>query len=396
MSAQNTAATDAATLLAPLRIGSVTIPNRLILAPMAGVTDQPFRILCRQLGAGLAVSEMISANPALQQTRKSLERNDHRGEPGPIAVQIAGAVPEQMAEAARRSVGGGAELIDINLGCPAKKVCKVAAGSALLRDEPLVARILEAVVRAVEVPVSLKARTGWSPQTRNLPRIADIALDSGISLLTVHGRTRACGYQGEAEVDTLASIRERWPLPLVANGDIDGLSKALRVLNQTGADAIMIGRAALGRPWLFGAMAARLRQISASEGSLGHAPPTSTSELSFAPPAAWIGAVLMEHLDRLYRFYGEPRGVLIARKHIGWYLRDLDSQADAIAEVERSRAALMAASTADQQQALLRRLFERMTATELDRALAASTTIDGEESLDERRKRACGARVSPF
>lgn len=396
MSAQNAAATDAAMLLNPLRIGSLTIPNRLILAPMAGVTDQPFRILCRQLGAGLAVSEMISANPALQDTRKSRERSDHSGEPNPVAVQIAGADPEQMAEAARRSVGRGAELIDVNLGCPAKKVCKVAAGSALLRDEPLVGRILEAVVHAVEVPVTLKTRTGWSPQTRNLRRIAAIALESGISLLTVHGRTRACGYQGEAEIDSLASIRDDWRLPLVANGDIDGLDKALHVLNQTGADAIMIGRAALGRPWIFGAMATQLRQLSAPERALGNAPPGSNNEVSLAPSAAWIGGVLMEHLDRLYRFYGESRGVLIARKHIGWYLRDLTSQADTNTEVECLRPALMVARTADQQQALLRTLFERMTETEIDPALAASITIDGEDSVDERRERACGAGVSPF
>ncbi len=383
-------AVNAARLLTPLQIGSVTIPNRLILAPMAGVTDQPFRLLCRQLGAGLAVSEMISANPALQQTRKSRERGDHRGEPGPVAVQIAGANPAQMAEAARRSVDRGAELIDINLGCPAKKVCKRAAGSALLRDEPLVARILEAVVDAVEVPVTLKTRTGWSPQTRNLARIAEIALESGISLLTVHGRTRACGYEGKAELESLASIRDRWPLPLVANGDIIGTDEALHVLNETGADAIMIGRAALGRPWIFSAMATQLRQLSIPQGSPGHPPQALTAEVPTTPTASWIAALLRQHLDQLYRFYGEARGVLIARKHIRWYLRDLDQSLHG-AEVERARDALMAAVAAEQQQALLRAFFERAAETTIDPALAASTTKDGEESQNERCERAGGA-----
>jgi tRNA-dihydrouridine synthase B len=383
-------AVNAARLLTPLQIGSVTIPNRLILAPMAGVTDQPFRLLCRQLGAGLAVSEMISANPALQQTRKSRERGDHRGEPGPVAVQIAGADPAQMAEAARRSVDRGAELIDINLGCPAKKVCKRAAGSALLRDEPLVARILEAVVDAVEVPVTLKTRTGWSPQTRNLARIAEIALESGISLLTVHGRTRACGYEGKAELESLASIRDRWPLPLVANGDIIGTDEALHVLNETGADAIMIGRAALGRPWIFSAMATQLRQLSIPQGSPGHPPQALTAEVPTTPTASWIAALLRQHLNQLYRFYGEARGVLIARKHIRWYLRDLDHSLHG-AEVERARDALMAAVAAEQQQALLRAFFERAAETTIDPALAASTTKDGEESQNERCERAGGA-----
>lgn len=393
MTALKTSAAYAARLLTPLQIGSVTIPNRLILAPMAGVTDQPFRLLCRRLGAGLAVSEMISANPALGATRKSRERGDHREELGPVAVQIAGADPAQMAEAARRSVNRGAQLIDINLGCPAKKVCKQAAGSALLRDEPLVGRILEAVVNAVEVPVTLKTRTGWSPQTRNLARIAEIALESGISLLTVHGRTRACGYQGKAELDSLASIRDRWPLALVANGDIDGADEALRVLNRTDADAIMIGRAALGRPWIFATMATRLRHLSISQGSPSQQPLASTSAVPIAPGARWIGNILREHLDRLYRFYGERRGVLIARKHIGWYLRDLDHPLPS-AEAACARAELMATSAAEQQQRLLHAFFERVADATTDPALAASTTRDGEESQNERCERACGAGIA--
>ena len=407
-------AAQAAKLLEPLRIGSVNLPNRLFLAPMAGVTDQPFRGLCRALGAGLAVSEMVSANPALRGTRKSRERSDHQGEPGPIAVQIVGADPQQMAEAARANVERGAELIDINLGCPARKVCKVAAGSALLRDEVLVGRILEAVVRAVEVPVTLKTRTGWSPQTRNLPRIAAIAEASGIRLLSVHGRTRACGYRGEAEFESLAGIRAQCSLPLVANGDIDGPAKALQVLNATGADAIMIGRAALGRPWIFGAMAATFRALagsdahrpnekpSASPGArtrdgpgerLGGTPSAPTRALPSTPSPAWIEAILSEHLDRLYRFYGEPRGVLIARKHIGWYLRALGSETGsgngagtgldasfgagagagfgAGVEVERSR--LMAATAAAEQQTLLREYFQHQADAAPERACAASS-----------------------
>jgi tRNA-dihydrouridine synthase B len=285
------------------------IDNRLILAPMAGITDRPFRSLCRRLGAGLAVSEMLSSNPALRDSRKSRERADHRGEPGPIAVQIAGSDPQWMAEAARINVAQGAALIDINLGCPAKKVCKAAAGSALLRDEALVGRILEAVVAAVPVPVTLKTRTGWSPQTRNLARIARIAHDAGIAMLTVHGRTRACGYRGRAEFDSLRALRLAPDLPadfpLVANGDIDSPEQAAHVLRETGADAVMIGRAAQGRPWLF-------REIAHYLATGRHLPP---------PRPDWLCATLLAHLDELYGFYGGARGVRIARKHIGWYLR---------------------------------------------------------------------------
>ena len=358
MPSLSASAANATKLLQPLQIGSVSIPNRLILAPMAGVTDRPFRSLCRQLGAGLAVSEMVAANPALRGTRKSRERLDHRGEPGPIAVQIAGSDPAQMAAAARYNVDCGAALIDINLGCPAKKVCKQAAGSALLRDEALVGRILEAVVRAVEVPVTLKTRTGWSPATRNLTRIAQIAEASGIALLAVHGRTRACGYTGEAELESLASIRDQCSrLPLVANGDIDGPTKAIEVLNRTGADAIMLGRAALGRPWIFGSIATALRGLALSERSVSGEPPTTIDEVPIAPSLAWIEAILVEHLDRLYAFYGERRGVLIARKHIGWYLRGLGGESDSDAKRPLLRKRLMATTAARAQLALLREHF---------------------------------------
>jgi tRNA-dihydrouridine synthase B len=358
MLAADFTAANATKLLQPLHIGSVTIENRLILAPMAGVTDQPFRLLCRRLGAGLAVSEMVSANPALRDTRKSRERRDHCGEPSPIAVQIAGSDPQQMAEAARINADCGAELIDINLGCPAKKVCKIAAGSALLRDEALVGRILEAVVRAVDVPVTLKTRTGWSLETRNLARIARIAEASGIALMTVHGRTRACGYQGQAEFESLAGIRDLCPmLPLVANGDIDGVTKAIEVLNMTGADAIMLGRAALGRPWIFGSMATALRGLAATEAAASGKPPTPMPEVPIAPSLAWIRDVLMEHLDRLYRFYGERRGVLIARKHIGWYLRDLGGESGSGVNCELLRQRLMTTTAAAEQLDLLQAQF---------------------------------------
>jgi tRNA-dihydrouridine synthase B len=333
----------------------VRIANRLILAPMAGITDRPFRGLCRHLGAGLAVSEMISANPALAGSRKSRERADHRGEPGPIAVQIAGSDPAWMADAARANVDGGAQIIDINLGCPAKKVCKAAAGSALLRDEPLVGRILEAVVAAVSVPVTLKTRTGWSPATRNLARIAHIARQSGIAMLAVHGRTRACGYSGSAELESLRALRtEMGPdagLVLVANGDIDSPERARQALDYTGADALMIGRAAQGRPWLF-------REIQHY---------LATGQRLAPPGADWIRATLLGHLEALYDFYGTVRGVRIARKHIGWYLRAqagtrgaaLDSQSD-----DERLARLNRADTPQQQTTLARALFDRLASRE--------------------------------
>jgi len=288
-----------------MRIGPLQLENNLLLAPMAGVTDRPFRQLCRRLGAGMAVSEMISSNSALRASRKTLRRLDFEGESGPVSVQIMGADPATMAEAARINVANGARIIDINMGCPAKKVCKVAAGSALLMDPPLVKRILEAVVQAVEVPVTLKIRTGWDPQHRNGVEIARIAEASGIQALAVHGRTRACGYSGNAEYETIRQIKQAIRIPVIANGDIDSPEKAQQVLAQTGADALMIGRAAQGRPWIFREILDFLR----------------TGEKHSAPQPGWIRAILLQHLENLYEFYGEFQGVRVARKHIAWYSR---------------------------------------------------------------------------
>ncbi|AAU91971.1 TIM-barrel protein, yjbN family [Methylococcus capsulatus str. Bath] len=286
-----------------MQIGPYRLSSPVILAPMAGVTDLPFRRLCRQFGAGLAVSEMISASPALQATRKSRLRQDHRGEPGPISVQIVGADPREMAEAARRTVDLGADIIDINMGCPAKKVCNVAAGSALLRDEKLVANILEAVVQAVPVPVTLKIRTGWDSASRNAVSIGKIAESAGIRALTVHGRTRACGFAGAAEYSTITEVKKAIGIPVIANGDIDSPGKAEAVLRSTGADAVMIGRGAWGRPWLLREIDARLKD--------GRQP--------LPPTLDEIRRTVLGHLEALYSFYGEKQGVRIARKHIGWY-----------------------------------------------------------------------------
>ena len=291
--------------LRPLRIGPITLANNLILAPMAGVTDRPFRELCRGLGAGLAVSEMVSADTSLWGHRKSLRRLDHRGETGPVAAQILGNDPALMAEAARINLDLGADIIDINMGCPAKKVCRKAAGSALLPDERLVGRILAAVVAAVAAPVTLKIRTGWSPEERNAPAIARIAWESGIAALAVHGRTRACGFAGQAEFETLRAIRRLVPIPLIANGDIDSPERARFVLDFTGADAIMIGRAAQGRPWIF-------REIAHHLATGSHLP---------SPSRDWTRTTLIAHLHALHRFYGDRAGTCIARKHVGWYTR---------------------------------------------------------------------------
>lgn len=291
----------------PLSIGPYTLPNNLFLAPMAGVTDRPFRQLCRQLGAGMAVSEMITANKALWASKKSLLRANHEGEPEPRSVQIAGADPQMMAEAARHNVDEGAHIIDINMGCPAKKVCNVMAGSALLQDEKLVADILEAVVNAVEVPVTLKIRTGWDRDHRNGVRIAQIAEASGIQALAVHGRTRADAYKGEAEYDTIAEIKSRIRIPLIANGDIDTPQKALLVLEKTAADGVMIGRAAQGNPWIF-------QQINHFLQTGEHLPEPAVTE---------VQQILISHLHTLYDFYGEYSGVRMARKHIAWYSKGL-------------------------------------------------------------------------
>ena len=292
-----------------MRIGPYLIDPPVVLAPMAGVTDKPFRLLCKRLGAGLAVSEMTNADPRLWHTRKSLQRMDHVGEPEPVSVQIAGYDPAMLAEAARFNVANGAQIIDINMGCPAKKVCNVAAGSALLQNEPLVQRIVEAVVGAVgdRVPVTLKIRTGWDREHRNALSVARIAQDAGISMLTVHGRTRADLYHGEAEYDTIAAVKASVRIPVVANGDITTPAKAKHVLAVTGADAIMIGRAAQGRPWLF-------REIS-------HFLQTGT--LLPAPEVEEIRGIMNAHLEEHYAFYGEYTGVRTARKHIAWYTRGL-------------------------------------------------------------------------
>jgi tRNA-dihydrouridine synthase B len=286
-----------------MHIGQHTISPALGLAPMAGVTDKPFRLLCRRLGAGLATSEMTTSDPSLWHTRKSRERMDHAGEPGPVSVQIAGTVPEVMAAAARHNVEHGAEIIDINMGCPAKKVCKAWAGSALMRDEALVARILAAVVAAVEVPVTLKIRTGWDADHRNGPTIARIAEDCGIQALAVHGRTRDQKYQGQAEYDTIAGICQAIDIPVWANGDVDSPDKARQVLDHTGADGLLIGRAAQGRPWIFREVAHFL----------------ATGEYLQEPGLDEVRAILVGHLQALHQFYGEARGVRIARKHLAWY-----------------------------------------------------------------------------
>lgn len=291
-------------MLRPLRIGPVTVANNLVAAPMAGVTDRPFRSLCRRLGAGLAVSEMLTADRRLWETRKSRLRMDHRGEPGPIAVQIAGGTPAMLAEAARINVAHGAELIDINMGCPAKKVCNRAAGSALLSDLALVEAIVRAVVAAVAVPVTLKIRTGPCPASRNALTVARIAEDAGIALLTVHGRTRADAYRGAAEYDTIAAVKASVAIPVIANGDVTSGAKARAILRHTGADGVMIGRAAQGNPWIFREIEHFLR---------------TGREPSPVSPVTII-SVLVEHVRALHEFYGPEQGVRVARKHIGWYL----------------------------------------------------------------------------
>ncbi|KVO36981.1 tRNA-dihydrouridine synthase B [Burkholderia ubonensis] len=293
-------------------IGSHVLRNNLFVAPMAGVTDRPFRQLCKRLGAGYAVSEMVASNAQLWKSAKTMRRANHEGEVEPIAVQIAGADPAMMAEAARYNVDNGAQIIDINMGCPAKKVCNVAAGSALLQNEPLVKQIVEAVVGAVgtgpdAVPVTLKIRTGWDREHKNAITVARLAEAAGISMLTVHGRTRADLYRGEAEYETIAAVKAAVGIPVVANGDITSPQKAKAVLDATGADALMIGRAAQGRPWLF-------REIDHFLQTGEPLPPPLIDE---------IQQVMNEHLEDHYAFYGEFTGVRTARKHIGWYTRGL-------------------------------------------------------------------------
>ena len=306
-----------------MQIGPYTIQRNVILAPMAGVTDKPFRLLCKRLGAGLAVSEMTISDPRFWNTRKSMQRMDHAGEPDPVSVQIAGTEPAQLAAAARHNVDLGAQIVDINMGCPAKKVCNAWAGSALMRDEALVARILTAVVEAVDVPVTLKIRTGWAAGQRNAVAIARIAEDSGIQALAVHGRTRDQQYTGVAEYDTIAQVKSLLSIPVIANGDIDSPQRAAFVLRHTGADAVMVGRAAQGRPWIFGAIAHYL----------------ATGEHLPEPGPAKVRDILLGHLEALHAFYGEQAGVRIARKHLGWYAKDRPENRAFLAVVNRAQTA---------------------------------------------------------
>jgi len=293
--------------MSAVRIGPYTLQNGLVLAPIAGVTDQPFRQLCKRLGAGLVVSEMVTSDMSLWNTRKSRLRMIHEGDPEPRSVQIAGGDAQMLAEAARANVALGAQIIDINMGCPAKKVCNKAAGSALLKDEALVTEILQAVVAAVDVPVTLKIRTGWDRENRNGLTVAKIAEQAGITALAVHGRTRADLYTGEAEYDTIAAIKQAVSIPVFANGDVDSPEKARYVLDATGADGLLIGRAAQGRPWIFREIEHFLR----------------TGEKLAAPQMSEVERILLEHLAALHAFYGEVMGVRIARKHVGWYLATL-------------------------------------------------------------------------
>ncbi|MEE9354623.1 MAG: tRNA dihydrouridine synthase DusB [Methylococcaceae bacterium] len=287
-----------------MQIGSVSLQYNFFLAPMAGITDRPFRQLCKEYGAGLAVSEMVSTNPQLRHHRRTLLKADHTGEREPRVVQILGADPKIMADAAIHNVRYGAQIIDINMGCPAKKVCSVAAGSSLLKNEALVKRILDSVVNAVDVPVTLKMRTGWEKSQRNAVKIAQIAENSGISALTIHGRTRECAFTGHAEYDTIKAVKQAVKIPVIANGDIVTPQQAKAVLEYTQADAIMIGRGAQGRPWLFKEMTYFFE----------------TGQLLSAPKPNDILTILLTHLEGLYHFYGSSMGVRIGRKHIKWYL----------------------------------------------------------------------------
>lgn len=294
-----------------MQIGPYLLKNKLIVAPMAGVTDRPFRQLCKRFGAGMAVSEMVSSNSLLWGSEKTRRRASHEGEVAPISVQIAGADPKMMAEAARYNADQGAQIIDINMGCPAKKICNVMAGSALLKDETLVGRILDSVTKAVNVPVTLKIRTGWDTQHKNALSVAKLAEQAGIQALAIHGRTRACAYQGHAEYDTIAEVKASINIPVIANGDITTPEKAKQVLEYTQADAVMIGRAAQGRPWIF-------REIDYY---------LNTSKTLPLPEVNEIHQVLIQHLHDLYHFYGEYSAVRIARKHISWYTKGLTHSA---------------------------------------------------------------------
>lgn len=329
----------------PFSIGPYSFENRLVLAPMAGVTDRPFRQLCRSLGAGMTVSEMVSSRPDLRLSRKTQLRMDHQGEPGPVIVQIAGGIPEMMAHAAAYNVDHGAQIIDINMGCPAKKVCRVDAGSSLLKDTSLVRAILESVVRAVPVPVTLKIRTGWSRRTRNALEVARIAEDCGIQALTVHGRTREDKFSGEAEYATIRRVKQSVGIPVIANGDINSAKKAKMVLDFTATDAIMVGRVAQQRPWIFHQMEHYLK----------------TGQIVNEPTAQQKKTWLLDHLKNLYLFYGEFQGVQIARKHINWQL----GQSGAYRHV---KTALMQATTADNQLGMINIYFEQWFSGRIARA----------------------------
>ena len=322
-----------------LQIGPYRIKNRLIAAPMAGVTDRPFRQLCRSLGAGMTVSEMITSRPDLRNSRKTRLRMEHEGEPGPIIVQIAGGSPEMMAEAARFNVDHGAQIIDINMGCPAKKVCRLAAGSALLKDTRLVQEILSRVVHAVDVPVMLKIRTGWSRQTRNALEVAHIAEESGIQALTIHGRTREDRFSGEAEYQTIREVKSEIKIPVIANGDITCEKKAKMVMDFTSADAIMIGRIAQQRPWIF-----KQIQHYLSTGTVPEEPTTDQKK-------QW----LINHLKNLYAFYGEIQGIKIARKHINWQLGTYP-------DYDSIKPALMLITDADKQINAIKGFFDQLNA----------------------------------
>ena len=326
-----------------MQIGQWSLANNVFAAPMAGVTDRPYRQLCKRLGAGYAVSEMAASNPQLWASVKSSRRLNHDGESEPISVQIAGADPGMMAQAAVFNIGKGAKIIDINMGCPVKKVCNVASGSALLRHEHLVAKILETVVAACHplgIPVTLKTRTGWSRDERNALIIARLAQDCGISALTLHGRTRADMYEGQAEYDTIKAVKAEISIPVIANGDIDSPQKARDVLDYTGADAVMIGRAALGKPWLFREVAHYL----------------ATGETLAGPSWPEITDLLLNHLDDHYRFYGERTGVRTARKHIGWYLSNLPNAKPIVDQIN------LIDSTVDQHRVLQQWLIQQESA----------------------------------
>jgi tRNA-dihydrouridine synthase B len=335
-----------------MQIGPFALPNQLFVAPMAGVTDRPFRQLCRRLGAGYAVSEMVTSRKDLWHTLKTSRRADHAGEPGPIAVQIAGTDAAMMADAARYNIDRGAQIIDINMGCPAKKVCNVFAGSALMRDEPLALAIVEAVVAACAprgVPVTLKMRTGWCAAERNAVRLARAAEAAGVALLTVHGRTREQGYKGQAEYDTIAAVKAAVRVPVVANGDVDSPAKALQVLKATGADALMIGRAAQGRPWIFH--------------EIGHF--LATGRHLAAPATQEVKQWLVEHLHEHYGLYGDHLGVLTARKHIGWAVRALPGG-------EAFRAAMNTLESVDAQVRAVATFFDELSLTHVELPQAAA------------------------